>query len=205
LKTCSIRSLARALATLMPANPGLHEPAVSGGAHPPETVKVWDPLVRIFHWSLAALFTTAYFTAKDWQSAHEFAGYGIAGLMFSRIGWGFIGSKHARFNSFVYRPATVFLFLRDSLILRAKRYIGHNPAGGAMVIALLSAVSVICATGFMMTTDAFWGIDWVGQVHEAAVYSTIALVVLHLIGVGFASFEHSENLVKSMFTGRKRP
>ncbi|MNT72096.1 hypothetical protein D3C72_2106640 [compost metagenome] len=88
--------------------------------------------------------------------------------------------------------------------MRAKRYLGHNPAGGAMVIALLLAISGIAATGYMMTTDAFWGIEWVEETHEALVYGTLGLVALHLAGVAFASFEHRENLVRAMLNGWKR-
>jgi cytochrome b len=176
----------------------------SGGKSPPETTRVWDPFVRIFHWSLVFLFALAFFTPGDFQNWHEMAGYGIAALIAARIVWGFAGSKHARFMSFVYSPAKILSFLRDSIFLRAKRYIGHNPAGGAMVIALLFGVSSTVISGYMMTTDRFWGFDWVRNLHVSSVYLTLSLVVLHLIGVALASFEHSENLVKAMFTGRKR-
>jgi cytochrome b len=176
----------------------------SGGKSPPEEVRVWDPFVRFFHWSLASLFVFAFFTPGDFQDWHEMAGYGIAALIAARIIWGFAGSKHARFMSFIYSPAKILSFLRDSVFLRARRYLGHNPAGGAMVIALLMGVSSSVVSGYMMTTDRFWGFDWVRNLHETSVYLTLALVMFHLIGVALASFEHSENLVKAMFTGRKR-
>jgi cytochrome b len=177
----------------------------SGGESPPVEVRVWDPFVRLFHWSLASLFALAFVTPGDFQDWHETAGYAIAALVAARIVWGFAGSEHARFMSFIYAPAKILSFLRDSVLLRAKRYIGHNPAGGAMVIALLSGVSSSVVSGYMMTTDRFWGFDWVRNLHETSVYLTLALIVFHLIGVALASFEHSENLVKAMFTGRKRP
>ncbi|MGB7287828.1 MAG: cytochrome b/b6 domain-containing protein [Salaquimonas sp.] len=170
----------------------------------PDSVKVWDPFVRIFHWSLLGLFVFAYFTGDEWDKAHELAGYIIAGLIALRIGWGIIGSKHARFSDFVYRPTTVLAFVRDSIALKAKRYIGHNPAGGAMVIALMLAIIAISISGYMMTTDMYWGTQWVEDVHEISVNGTLVLVGLHVAGVVLASFEHKENLVKSMFTGRKR-
>ncbi|MBB3355735.1 cytochrome b [Rhizobium sp. BK049] len=94
--------------------------------------------------------------------------------------------------------------MRDSLAMRAKRYIGHNPAGGAMVFVLLVAISGIAATGYMMTTDAYWGAEWVEEAHELLVNVTLGLVGLHIAGVLLASIEHKENLVRAMVTGRKR-
>jgi len=178
--------------------------ASAGSDSLPAEVRVWDPFVRIFHWSLVGLFIFAFATGDEWDKPHEIAGYIIAGLVALRIIWGFVGSRHARFSDFVRGPGEVFRFIRDTLRLRAPRHLGHNPAGGIMVVALLLAISVVCATGYMMTTDAFWGTDWVEEVHEAAVYGTLGLVILHVLGVIVASSEHSENLVRAMFTGRKR-
>ena len=81
-----------------------------------------------------------------------------------------------------------------------------NPAGkiAIFVIALLLAISVISATGYMMTTNAFWGVEWVEEAHVITVYATLGLIGLHVAGVVFASMEHGENLVKAMITGRKR-
>ncbi|MEI2385064.1 cytochrome b/b6 domain-containing protein [Breoghania sp. JC706] len=176
----------------------------SGRLERPDEVRVWDPLVRIFHWSLVAAFTFAYLTGDEWQSAHETAGYVIVGLVAFRLLWGLVGPHHARFASFVRGPAAVIGFLRDSVRMRAPRHIGHNPAGGAMVIALLVMLAVITGTGIMMTTDRFWGVEWVEDVHEIAANLTLGLIALHVAGVVLASFEHGENLVRAMVTGRKR-
>lgn len=170
----------------------------------PGTVKVWDLFVRIFHWSLVSLFALAWATGDEWESVHEAAGYAIAALITARIIWGFAGTRHARFSSFIFRPSTVLSFLRDSVFMRARRYIGHNPAGGAMVMALLVLLGVISASGYAMTTTMFWGIEWVEDLHKAAVNITLVLIVLHVAGVILASVEHKENLVRAMFTGRKR-
>jgi len=176
----------------------------AGREQRPVTQKVWDPFVRIFHWSLLGLFVFAWFTGDEWQKAHEWAGYAVAGLVAARVLWGIVGSRHARFSDFVYRPSTVFAFLRDTIAMKAKRYRGHNPAGGMMVLALLVSIAVICASGYMMTLDMFWGEQWIETVHKLAVNATLGLIVLHVAGVILASFEHGENLVKSMITGRKR-
>ena len=174
------------------------------GVTPPATIKVWDPLVRVFHWSLATLFLAAYATGEDAGQVHIAAGYAIAGLIALRIGWGFVGPRHARFSNFVRSPREVLAYLRDVALLRAPRYLGHNPAGGAMIIALLVMLVGTATTGYMMTTDAFWGAKWVEEIHETFANLTVGLVVLHVLGVLLSSFLHGENLVKSMITGRKR-
>jgi cytochrome b len=94
--------------------------------------------------------------------------------------------------------------MRDMSRFRARRYIGHNPAGAAMVLALLLALAATVVTGVMMTTDAFWGAQWVEDLHGILANVTVGLVLLHVAGVLFASFEHGENLVAAMVTGRKR-
>lgn len=177
----------------------------AGGARQPATVRVWDPLVRIFHWSLVVLFTVAFLTTEDWGSLHRAAGYAIMVLLAIRIAWGLAGTRHARFSDFLYPPGEIIRFLKDSLAMRAKRYIGHNPAGGIMVIALILSIGTACITGYMMTTDRFWGVGWVNETHAISAYGTLVLVAIHLGGVVLASLEHRENLVRAMLTGRKRP
>lgn len=175
------------------------EPAPGAGR-----VRVWDPFVRLFHWSLVALFAFAFLTGDEWDAAHEAAGYAIAALVAARLVWGVIGSPHARFVNFVRGPRAVLRFLAATARLRAPRHLGHNPAGGAMVIALLLAIAGIAATGIMMTSDAWFGVEWVEEAHEALAFGTLALVALHVAGVIIASLEHRENLVVAMVSGFKR-
>lgn len=170
----------------------------------PVFVKVWDPYVRVFHWSLVASFAIAWLSAEEWDLVHEYAGYIVAGLIGSRILWGLIGTRHARFSDFTYRPTIVLRYLGDSLKLKAKRYLGHNPAGGAMVIALLLSLFGVSITGILLTTDTFWTAEWVEEIHEASANLALGLVILHIAGVIFSSIEHGENLVRSMITGTKR-
>ena len=183
-----------------------HHPVMveAGGATPPATVKVWDPFVRVFHWSLVSLFVLAYATGDEIQYVHNAAGYAIAALVALRILWGFVGPRHARFRDFVRSPREAIGYARDAMLFRARRYIGHNPAGGLMVIALIVMLTATCATGYLMTTDAYWGSEAMEEVHGALANATVALIVLHVIGVLVASFEHRENLVRAMITGRKR-
>ncbi len=179
--------------------------AKDGSSKPlPESVKVWDLFVRVFHWSLVTLFAVAYLTGDEIEWLHIWAGYAVAALVAMRILWGFTGSRNARFASFVKGPRAVLTFLKQSLHLEAPRYLGHNPAGGAMVVALLLILSALCATGILMTTDAYWGSKTLEEVHEALANIMLVLIALHVLGVIAASVEHGENLVKSMVTGRKR-
>lgn len=176
----------------------------AGGASPPARVKVWDPFVRIFHWGLVVLFLVAFATGDEIEWLHINAGYAIVALLVLRIVWGFAGSEHARFRDFVKRPGDVVGFLKATASLKAPRYLGHNPAGGYMVLALIGVISALCATGLLMDSDAFWGSKALEEIHEVLAYAAIGLIVLHVAGVAIASIEHRENLVRSMVTGWKR-
>ena len=167
------------------------------------TVSVWDPLVRIFHWTLVASFATAWlFEDPGWL--HEGAGYVALGLIGFRLVWGLIGSRHARFSGFLRGPRAVLRYLLEIVSGHPARHLGHNPAGGAMIVALLLMVAITSGSGWLMTTDSFWGADWLEEVHEFAAHLTVVLVALHVLGVLIASLQHRENLVSAMITGRKR-
>jgi cytochrome b len=145
-----------------------------------------------------------YATGDEIENVHIAAGYIIAGSLALRIVWGFVGPRHARFSDFVRSPRPVLAYMRDVALLREPRYLGHNPAGGAMVVALTVTLIVTCATGYMMTTETFWGAKWLEEVHEAFANLTIGLVVVHVLGVLLVSFECRDSLVNAMITERKR-
>lgn len=109
-------------------------------------VKVWDRFVRVFHWSVALGFFVAY-ASEDLLPLHVWTGYAIGGLVVLRVLWGFAGPRHARFANFIYRPATVVAYMRDLIGLRSKRYLGHSPAGGAMVLVLMLGLAGTVWTG----------------------------------------------------------
>ncbi|MER9371134.1 cytochrome b/b6 domain-containing protein [Mesorhizobium sp. M0491] len=167
-------------------------------------VRVWDRVVRSFHWALVLSFVTAWLTSHSSESIHHWAGYAAAGLVAMRLLWGVLGTPYARFSQFVHDPTTVLRYLSAILRGREARYIGHNPAGGAMVIALIAAMGSTALTGWLMTTDAYFGVSWVEAAHSLAAHGLLLLVLLHIGGVALASFRHRENLVRAMITGRKR-
>lgn len=178
---------------------------IVGGGSPPTTIKVWDPFVRLFHWLLVLLFLIAYATGDEIEKVHIAVGYVIVGLIAARVVWGFIGSHHARFSNFIKPPRKVLTYLREEILLKAPRHIGHNPAAAAMIMTLLAMLAATCLTGYMMTTSAYCKTKWVEEVHEALAGITVGFAVVHILGVLFASFMHRENLILSMITGKKRP
>lgn len=181
------------------------------------TIKVWDPFVRFFHWTLVAAFFIAFVTEDDLLGLHVWAGYWIGGLLLLRVVWGLIGTRHARFSDFVHRPRAVLQYLRDEVSGRARRYIGHNPAGGAMVIVLLVSLAATVFSGLIVYGGgecagplAGWlctSGQWLGEAgkaaHEFFANLTLLLVGLHVLGVVVASLLHKENLVAAMWHGRK--
>ncbi len=183
-----------------------------------QQVRVWDPVVRIFHWSLAAGFATAFIVEDDLLGVHVWAGYLVLTLIAARILWGVIGTRHARFSDFVRSPQQILAYFKDALALRAPRYLGHNPAGGAMVIVLLVAVTATGLSGMalygatefagplatlMSGTPESAG-EALEEIHEFFANFTLFLVILHLAGVAFSSLSHRENLIGAMITGFKR-
>jgi cytochrome b len=112
-------------------------------------VPVWDRFVRIGHWLLAGAFLAAYFTEDDWLTTHVWAGYLAGTIVVLRIVWGFVGSPHARFRDFLFAPAQSLRYLGALLRGRARRYLGHSPAGAAMVFALLFGVAATAGSGIM--------------------------------------------------------
>lgn len=113
-------------------------------------VKVWDPLVRIFHWSLVLFFVIAYLSGEDESIIHIYSGYAVLGLITFRVFWGIIGTKYARFSNFVHTPKYVIRYFKGLLTGSAKHYLGHNPLGGVMVVALLISLFMVSFSGLKL-------------------------------------------------------
>ncbi len=166
------------------------------------TIPVWDRFVRVFHWTTVTLFAIVFLTAHI-QWIHQPLAYVILVLALARIVWGFIGSRHARFRDFVRHPRTVRAYLGDLRHGRARRYLGHNPAGGAMVVAILVMLLVVIGSGWLSETNRFYGVPWVDHLHHISAHLLLLMIFVHVAGVIVSSVLHRENLVRAMITGRK--
>lgn len=166
-------------------------------------VLVWDAPVRVFHWLMVACFVGAYLSAESerWRLVHVTLGYTMAGLVAFRVAWGFVGTRHARFSSFVRGPTAVAGYLRALVGGRPDPGAGHNPAGALAILALLVMTVVVTAAGWATYNDVGGG--WTEDLHEGAANAMLALVGVHVVGVVLASWLHRENLIGAMVTGRK--
>ncbi len=195
--------------TVLRANPELETP---------KRIRVWDPLVRLFHWSLVAGFATAFIVEDDLLGVHVWAGYLVLALISVRLVWGLIGTRHARFSDFVRGPGAVLEYLRDVMRLRAPRYLGHNPAGGAMILLILIGLAATGISGLalygaeefagplaetMRGLPPSWG-DVLEETHEVLANLTLGLILIHVAGVLVSSLLHRENLIGAMISGNKR-
>lgn len=169
-----------------------------------QRILVWDLPTRLFHWLLAATFAGAWLTADSerWIDVHAALGYTFAGLIAFRLVWGFIGSRTARFSSFVTGPGPVKRYLWSILAGRPEHHAGHNPAGGWAVLALLGLGLATALSGY--ATYADYGGHWLEELHEGAAGAMLTLVIVHIGAVLVSSLIHRENLVRAMLTGLKR-
>ncbi len=187
--------------------------------------RVWDLFVRFFHWSLVLSFTAAYLTAAygynetyDMDEVHEWLGYFITTLVVTRILWGFIGSKYARFSNFIFSPSEYIENFKAIMTNKhEKHYMGHNPLGGAMVFALLAGLSLLVFSGLVLLGwSEYTGPVWALGIHVSESFGEnikyihyhlpeimLFLIGAHILGVFVAMKQHGENLVRAMFTGYK--
>ena len=177
-------------------------------------VKVWDIFIRVFHWALVVFFIIAYTTEGEWITIHSYAGYTIFLLLIFRVIWGLIGTTHARFSNFISSPKSAIAYLKDEISGDAKQYLGHNPAGGLMVMALLVTLVITVVTGTAIlategngplatTFVSSWSGALLEEVHEIFTTLVLLLVVTHVGGVIFSSLLQETNLVRAMVTGKK--
>lgn len=168
-----------------------------------QTRVIWDPLVRLFHWSLVAGFTANALILDDDSKAHNVVGYVVVGLVVLRIIWGMIGTRHARFSDFPPSAAAAAGQVMEIATGRTRAHAGHSPLGALMIYNLLAAMLLIGATGYMMTTTAYWGVEWVEEAHETLVVWAEISVVVHIAAVIWESRRTGVNLARAMVTGKK--
>lgn len=165
---------------------------------------VFDVLVRLTHLAFITGVLAAWLTRHSRGSWHEWIGYAVLAALALRLLWGFVGTRHARFASFLRSPRVTIDYARRLWHGREPRYLGHNPLGAWMIVALLLTLLVICVSGWMFTTDRWFGYAWVIDTHEVATWVLFGLLPLHILGVLHASFKHRDNLIAAMIHGHKR-
>ena len=168
-----------------------------------QRIRVWDPLVRIIHWAVA-LMVIAELTVidEDW-ALHRWVGYAVLGFVLLRLVWGLIGPRHARFSAFP--PSLAAAREHVAEILRGERrvHLSHNPLGALMAYNLWAALVALWVTGYMLGTNAFFGVEWVEELHEAIADWVMISVLLHVGGVVFETWRSGINLVRAMISGEK--
>jgi len=181
----------------------------------PSSVKAWDPLIRVFHWSLVISFVIAFIAEDEWMTVHIWAGYAVTSLIAFRLFWGLVGTRNARFASFVRSRRVVMRHLKDMLAFKPRHYLGHNPVAAVMVMLLLTSLVMVAFSGIVLiasegqgplvdTLFSSWNGDWMKDIHEFLANFTLLLVFCHLGGVFISSFLEGENLARAMVTGRKK-
>lgn len=166
-------------------------------------ILVWDAPVRVFHWLMVLCFAGAYLTAESekWRLVHVTLGYTLGGLVAFRFIWGIVGTRYARFASFLTSPLAVLRYVRSMFSHKPEHHVGHNPAGAVAIVLLLLLSVVIVASGWAVYNDV--GGHWLETLHEGASNAMLLVVAVHVAGVVVASWLHRENLVRAMLTGKK--
>ena len=168
-----------------------------------QTVKVWDIWVRFTHWTVAGIVFANLLFTEEGEVVHRYIGYLACGLVVSRLLWGFIGSRYARFSSFFPTPSRIVAHIRHMKAGEFGHDVGHNPIGALMMFALWGAILGLGVSGFMMETDAYWGNETVMGIHEVLANLMWVLIGLHVAAVFVMSFLSKTNLARAMVTGKK--
>ncbi len=168
-----------------------------------DKILVWDLPTRLMHWTLALSFLGAFLTAESerYRDVHVLLGCTLIGVIACRIVWGLIGTRYARFSSFLFGPRAVAGYLLSLLRRKPQHFVGHNPAGSVAIYVLLASGLVAGVTGYAAYNGA--GGDALSGLHEGAANFMLGFVFVHIAGVIVSAFLHRENLVGAMITGRK--
>ena len=168
------------------------------------TVTVWDPVVRLFHWTIVTGVVLNLWVFDHGKYLHRITGYVVVAALAVRLVWGIVGTRHARFSDFFPTPRRVIAHLSALLRGEDPRRLGHSPLGALMMLSLMAILAGLGLTGWMMGLDAFWGLKWLEEVHELLANGIIGLAMLHIAAAVIESVRHRENLPWAMVTGRKR-
>lgn len=166
-------------------------------------LRVWDPLVRVFHWTLVGCFLANAFLNNPEKALHHYIGYTVVALVALRVVWGLVGTRHARFSDFPPSIPAALGQAQDMVTGRRHIHAGHSPLGALMIYNLLLTFLAIGVTGYMQLTVRFFGMDWVRDVHEVFVTWAEISVAAHIAAVIFESRRLKINLARAMVTGTK--
>lgn len=169
----------------------------------PHSVRVWDPFVRLFHWSLVLCVVLNLFVLEDGETPHQWTGYAACILVLSRLVWGFVGNQYARFSHFVPTPKRLKAHLSNIARGPTPRHHGHNPLGALMMLFLLGVVLSLGLTGWLQTTDMFWGEEWLQEVHEWLSNTLLFAAGAHALAALIMGRIERVGLIRAMFTGVK--
>lgn len=169
---------------------------------------VWDPIVRICHWTLVGAFIVAFATHdSEWQRlTHVNAGYVAAIVIFIRIIWGILNTGYAKFVSFPFSLQQATRHLIKIFTGQSKPFVGHNPAGSLVIYLLLALGVFTVLSGYLVYNDG-WLIDdpgYLQDLHFLAAWSWLGLIICHILGVITESVLHKDNLILAMLTGKKQ-
>ena len=159
--------------------------------------------MRLFHWSLVVCVLLNLWVVEDGEPLHEWLGYTASALVGARIVWGLVGTRHARFTDFWPTPARLSRHLRALWRGEPEHHAGHNPLGALMVLGLMALVLALGLTGWLQTTDVFWGVDWMEDLHEALAEVLMPMVGLHAVAALVMGRLERTRLIKAMVTGVK--
>lgn len=179
-------------------------PNTSSAAASTPAVKVWDPFVRIFHWSLVTCIVLNQFVLEAGETAHEWTGYTASALVLLRLVWGFVGSRHARFADFFPTPQRLGRHLQALRRGEQPHYDGHNPLGALMMLALMALVLSLGLTGWLQTTDAYWGEEWLMELHAWQANGLLLAAGLHATAAIVMGRLERTRLIRAMITGHKQ-
>lgn len=165
--------------------------------------RVWDPLVRVFHWALVTCVLANYFVTEAGETLHQWLGYGACALVTGRLVWGFVGTTHARFSDFWPTSRRVYGHICSLLSGNPTHYIGHSPLGAVMMLTLMVLVLLLGLTGWMQGLDQFFGDESIMEMHEVLSHAIIMLAGLHGMAAVILGHLEKTNLIKAMLTGVK--
>ncbi|MGY4303758.1 cytochrome b [Bradyrhizobium sp. USDA 4369] len=169
-----------------------------------KTVAVWDVPLRVWHWALAAFVLIACVTPNTHDALHRTAGYAVIGLLAFRLIWGVIGTRHSLLARISLKLRAAPRYMINIFRGETGRYIGLNPAGAAMLVAMVGLLLISTISGVMQISLRFFGVGWIQEVHSLSSNAVMALIGIHLLGTLWMSVLQKENLARAMLTGRKR-